>query len=196
MILDHAPGIGSYGDGMTGAGLALKVQEAYGFIASNYVAGDEIALFGFSRGAYTVRMVSGIVGQIGILGRVALERFPELVVGAFDTVGSFGLPAEFHKTHPHVASMFGFSNLDLGPHVELALHALALNETRKDFQATLWKMTEAGRQKGQTLKQVWFSGSHSDIGGGWNAHDSADVALAWMVSETAHLLAFDIEYVE
>ncbi|KAL8287629.1 hypothetical protein RQP46_003487 [Phenoliferia psychrophenolica] len=216
------PGIASYGEGLTGAGLATKVEETYAFLAGNYVQGDEIALFGFSRGAYTARMVAGIIGEIGLLGKVeaegaakkddtaTLEKSRKILepfrtraqaqikaaggfliklVGVFDTVGAMGLPTELHKTHPKAASIFGFSNT-------LALHAMALNETRRDFIVTKWTQTEEGRAKGQTLKQVWFAGSHSDVGGGWqDAHDLADVALAWMVSNTAHVLAFDPNYI-
>ncbi|KAK4705558.1 hypothetical protein P7C70_g627, partial [Phenoliferia sp. Uapishka_3] len=206
-------------------------------------------------------MVAGMIGDIGLLSKVQMERFPELftalktegstnadkaarvkatatlapfrelakqqiaaaggflikVVGVFDTVGSLGLPTELHKTHPHAASLFGFSNTvilvltnpvtkrssssfylkqELGSHIELALHALALNETRKDFLPTLWTQTLEGQQKGQVLKQVWFAGSHADIGGGWPAHDLSDLTLAWMVSHTQHILSYDTKYID
>ncbi|KAL8286983.1 hypothetical protein RQP46_003989 [Phenoliferia psychrophenolica] len=232
------PGLASIGQGMTGDGLVTKVEEAYAFLASNYVPGDEIFLFGFSRGAYTARMVAGIVGEIGLLDKVQMELWPTLfvelqtegsadkddkpeklteaaellatyrahakaqieaaggflikAVGVFDTVGAMGLPSELHSKQPEVASLFGFSNTGLGPHIELALHALAIDETRKDFRPTLWVQTQAGQAKGQVLKQVWFS----DIGGGWDEHDASDITLAWMVSETAHVLAFDPKYIE
>ena len=42
-------------EGGTGAGLAENVCEAYNFVVNNYSAGDEIYVFGFSRGAYTAR---------------------------------------------------------------------------------------------------------------------------------------------
>jgi uncharacterized protein (DUF2235 family) len=99
-----------------------NVCEAYCYIASNYLEGDEIFIFGFSRGAYTARSLAGLISNIGILGRRGLEKFQEIyadymnrqtnieawnkrwhhlvehqivkikVVGVFDTVGSVGIP--------------------------------------------------------------------------------------------------------
>lgn len=81
-------------------------------------------------------------------------------------------------------------------HVGIALHALALNETREDFLPTKWTQTEAGRKTGQLLKQVWFAGSHSDVGGGWSSHDSSDLSLAWMISSVSGILSFDEIFVQ
>lgn len=53
--------------GMLGFGLDKNIHEAYRFLVNNYAAGDEIFLFGFSRGAYTVRSLAGLVGKIGLL---------------------------------------------------------------------------------------------------------------------------------
>lgn len=53
--------------GVTGFGLGKKVKEAYKFIADNYKDGDEIYLFGFSRGAYTARSVAGMIRKCGII---------------------------------------------------------------------------------------------------------------------------------
>ncbi|VDC01832.1 unnamed protein product [Peniophora sp. CBMAI 1063] len=61
--------------GATAAGLGDKVQEAYGFIAHNYEPGDEIFLFGFSRGAYTARMVAWMIEEIGVLDRTDMDHF-------------------------------------------------------------------------------------------------------------------------
>ncbi|KAJ1303159.1 hypothetical protein OPQ81_011360 [Rhizoctonia solani] len=86
-IVFYQAGIGSeqnvysrYIDGTTGASLAEKVQEAYAFIAHNYSPGDEVFLFGFSRGAYTARMVAGFIGSIGILDRTAMDSFADIFI--------------------------------------------------------------------------------------------------------------------
>ncbi|KAL9716286.1 hypothetical protein Ac2012v2_000732 [Leucoagaricus gongylophorus] len=86
-IVFYQSGIGTennlwseYVDGATGASLAYKVEEAYVFIAHNYCPGDDIYLFGFSRGAYTARMVATLVGEIGILDRQDMDRFAEIFV--------------------------------------------------------------------------------------------------------------------
>src|SRR6202000_3564146 len=54
-------------EGMTGLGLDENIRSAYMFIAQNYLPGDEIFLFGFSRGAYTARSLAGFIGACGIL---------------------------------------------------------------------------------------------------------------------------------
>ncbi|KAH8835303.1 hypothetical protein DL96DRAFT_39490 [Flagelloscypha sp. PMI_526] len=84
-IVFYQSGVGSqknlfstYIDGVIGATLADKVEEAYAFIAHNYTPGDEIFLFGFSRGAYTARMVAMMIGAIGILDRQDMDHFASI----------------------------------------------------------------------------------------------------------------------
>jgi uncharacterized protein (DUF2235 family) len=55
--------------------LNANVCEAYFYIANNWEEGDEIFLFGFSRGAYTARALSGLIHSIGILGRREIHKF-------------------------------------------------------------------------------------------------------------------------
>lgn len=64
--------------GGTGAGLSENVIEAYNFIVMNYVPGDEIFCFGFSRGAYTARAVAGLVSDIGVIRPIDMHFFPEV----------------------------------------------------------------------------------------------------------------------
>lgn len=110
---------------MIGAGLNANVCEAYVYLATNWVPGDEIFLFGFSRGAYTARALAGLIDKIGLIPRHEIGKFQEIyndymarlidpeywqrrwghlktlhnvkikVVGVFDTVGSLGLPDNF-----------------------------------------------------------------------------------------------------
>lgn len=54
---------------MFGAGLAWKVQEAYSFLMEMWEPGDRVYLFGFSRGAYTVRVLAGMLHSLGLLSR-------------------------------------------------------------------------------------------------------------------------------
>jgi uncharacterized protein (DUF2235 family) len=72
-IVYYHPGVGT-GNGLdrligggTGVGLARNVRDAYAFLVNNYMPGDEIFLFGFSRGAYTARSISGLIDTIGLL---------------------------------------------------------------------------------------------------------------------------------
>jgi uncharacterized protein (DUF2235 family) len=64
--------------GLAGAGLAENVIEAYNFIVLNYLDGDEILCFGFSRGAYTARAVAGLVADIGIIKPLEMQFFPQI----------------------------------------------------------------------------------------------------------------------
>jgi hypothetical protein len=59
----------------TGAGLKQNVREAYGFICHNWREGDEIYLFGFSRGAYTARAIAGLISQFGLLTSRGMDGF-------------------------------------------------------------------------------------------------------------------------
>ncbi|KAL5342692.1 hypothetical protein BJX70DRAFT_355583 [Aspergillus crustosus] len=61
-----------------GWGLAEDVCEIYDFISNNYEPGDELFLFGFSRGAYTVRSVAGLISDVGVLSARHMSQFPEL----------------------------------------------------------------------------------------------------------------------
>ncbi|KAG1749947.1 uncharacterized protein EDB91DRAFT_1046998 [Suillus paluster] len=232
-----------YVDGSCGVFVHIeKVQEAYAFISQNFHPGDEIFLFGFSRGAYTARMVAMFIGAIGVLDRTDMDHFADIFVsyqklgketdptkieqleaslskwtsrdsrgkrradtdndsfsvkcvGVFDTVGSVGLPEELTHKSPSTKSIFGFPNNELGEHIERAYHALAINETRLDFNCCKFEQTEGGRRKGQILKQCWFSGEHSDIGGGWKDHDLSDLTLAWMVANIGDMLSIDFAYI-
>ena len=70
----YHPGVGTDGNliskylgGSTGTGLSRNIMSAYQWLCSNYNAGDNIFLFGFSRGAYTVRSLAGMIGYCGLL---------------------------------------------------------------------------------------------------------------------------------
>lgn len=71
-------GVESARQGGTGAGLMENVIEAYNFIALNYQEGDEIFCFGFSRGAFTARAVSGLVADIGVIKPLEMQYFPRI----------------------------------------------------------------------------------------------------------------------
>ncbi|WP_299733234.1 DUF2235 domain-containing protein [uncultured Tateyamaria sp.] len=72
--------LNTYGGGAFGWGLDAKVKEAYQFLAQAYQAGDEIYLFGFSRGAFTARSLAGMIRKCGIIE----DTSPEGVNAAFE----------------------------------------------------------------------------------------------------------------
>ncbi|KAJ7125623.1 hypothetical protein C8R43DRAFT_712084 [Mycena crocata] len=227
--------------GTTGGTLADKVEEAYAFIAHNFRAGDEIFLFGFSRGGYTARMTAMFIGEIGVLDRRDMDSFAGIFlayqklgkskddeeirrlkeelspwtkhdspgkkradsddtsfsikfVGVYETVGSLGLPEELTHRSPRIRNIFGFNDRVLGEHIQYAYHALALNETRGDFDCCKFEQSPRGLQKGQVLRQCWFTGCHADIGGGYKAHDLADLTLFWMAANLEEHLSLDYSY--
>lgn len=198
------------GGGM-GVGLNSALISGYRFLALNYEPGDQIFLFGFSRGAYTARSLAGMISFNGLLtlegvlsplnplnwaldvyrDRKAarplarrIRRFRELAyqgddrpqisfLGVFDTVGSLGIPGRGGKG-------FEFLDVDLSPEVLRARQALAIDDPRLKFTPAVWN------GNGSTdLKQVWFDGDHTDIGGGHPDTFLSDETLRWMVHEAS-----------
>ena len=101
-------------------------------------------------------------------------------VGVWDTVGALGIPFSLMGLFE---SKDEFYDTKMGSNVSFARHALAIDEQRQDFEPTIW-----APRPGVNLKQVWFAGSHADVGGS-NAPDkgtrliAADGPMKWMLSE-------------
>ncbi|KIJ26136.1 hypothetical protein M422DRAFT_272829 [Sphaerobolus stellatus SS14] len=109
------------------------------------------------------------------------DGFTIKCLGVFDIVGSVGFPEELSFFNKTFKQLFGFHDKLLPVHIENTFHAMALNETWKDFDVAKFIQTPEGKAKGQVLKQACFPGSVSDIGGGWRCHDLSDISLAWMI---------------
>lgn len=205
--------------GAFGLGLFNNVLSGYRFLAQNYEPGDEIFVFGFSRGAYTARSMVGMISKVGLLTRLALihEKLPEAVaryrqddvvatstgqstaefkrdychadtpiefLGVFDTVGALGVPGALRRSHQ-------FHDVKLGRAVRCARQALAVDEPRMKFEPCLWESPD-GATEDERVRQVWFQGCHSDVGGGYAETGLSDTALLWMVSEANKVgLVFD-----
>lgn len=189
-----------------GTAVASKIRDAYAFLAQNYEDGDEICIFGFSRGAYTARKLSGLIDRIGLLKRVDLghffliwrqlvdgktptipsgTRFPRIkCVGVWDTVGSV------YKT----IDALDIKDTSLPATIDVALHGLSLQENRKKFLPTLWTIPQGGLRANQILKQVWFPGAHSDVGGGYQRRELQDIALFWMAGEIKSFVELDLVF--
>ena len=217
-------GVGSDGrkvmGGMIGAGLDKNIQDAYRFLVHNYAHGDEIYLFGFSRGAYTVRSLAGFVRKAGLLRKSKARLIPDAYrlyrrrgapdseaarafrsahareiritfVGVWDTVGALGIPSRILKAITR-NRRYAFHDTSLGEVIRHACHAVAIDEKRIDFKPTLWKRAPGPRQ---TIEQQWFAGVHGDVGGGYPETGLSDIALSWMWSRAAALgLAFNRAY--
>lgn len=102
-------------------------------------------------------------------------------IGVFDTVGSLGIPL----TGPLATLVnrhWQFHDTDLSSQVDYAYHALAIDEKRGPFRPTLWNRRQSPGGTGtKDLQQVWFTGSHADVGGGRPESALAEIPLLWMV---------------
>jgi uncharacterized protein (DUF2235 family) len=65
--------------GIFGVGLLRNLSDAYRFIIFNYAPGDEIHIFGFSRGAYTARSLAGLLANSGLVSRRHAGRANEAI---------------------------------------------------------------------------------------------------------------------
>lgn len=193
--------------GISGAGLSENIIQAYYFLTQTWNVGDEIYLFGFSRGAYTARSLAGMLYSCGMMKRniingekLSREAFniyktatkeernsyklmhypiPVFFIGVWDTVGALGIPITLLKGINSKLSQF--HDTQLNNEVKFAYHALALDEEREIFTPTLWDETK--KNEGQTISQVWFSGVHSDIGGGYPERFYSDITFRWMLEK-------------
>ena len=209
--------------GAIGFGVGDRMQRGYKFLCENYEPGDEIYAIGFSRGAFQARSLAGLVALAGIARSAAPEtvtavwdcyeqsklspdadRLNELraaacypvrikCVGVWDTVGNLGIP--FVK-RSLIKELQGFQNTQLSPLVDVGLHALAIDEPRGPFEPTLWTRKRGTAQpEEQIVEQVWFPGSHANVGGGFKDSRLSDIALLWMAERMTQTtsLAIDLE---
>jgi len=104
-------------------------------------------------------------------------------VGVWDTVGALGIPLDiFDKINKDLFNT-QFYDVRLNKTIEFAFHAVAIDEHRKPFVATLWEQDPDANANGQILEQVWFTGVHSDVGGGYSNTDLANCTLNWMIEK-------------
>lgn len=109
-------------------------------------------------------------------------------VAVWDTVGSLGVPqiSLFDKLGlPRASKEYKFYDTNLSGNIRHAFQALALDEHRAPFTAAVW---ERNNLKSCTtdLRQVWFPGAHSNVGGGYDDQEIANITLAWLASITLH----------
>ena len=79
---------------------------------------------------------------------------------------------------------YSFLDTSLHPCVKNAYHAVSIDERRREFPATLWSGAPA---PGQTIEQVYFTGVHCDVGGGYPETGLSDITLAWMMGKAKAL---------
>ena len=213
--------------GITGLGLSANILECYRFLSDNYQENDDIYLFGFSRGAFTSRSLCGFIDKVGIVTKADVYYLPDLyrlyrqsasdatveefcqsksisrfrarikMLGVFDTVGALGIPIGGLNDvlNDLEIANFQFHDVSLSPIVDHAYHALAIDERRLPFKPSLWNAIPANSET--VMEQRWFTGVHSNIGGGYRPDGLANIALHYMVEKAKECdLQFDSEYLE
>lgn len=238
---------------IAGAGFSENLLQCYQFIYDNYNAGDKIFLFGFSRGAATVRSLANFIHYFGVLpksrpklvklaykiykagieeretstvehenkvpeesapqeltdrGMQSLTELQDAVIrgtplnkmaeqfvhahpnqwaaidflGVWDTVPALGFPGAVIDTFVNYVPGWKhrYHDFRLHPSVKNAYHALSIDDDRKWFHPTIW---DAYNKDYQKVEQVWFSGSHTDVGGGFREPGLSDISLEWMVQK-------------
>ena len=229
----------------TGYGLDDTVLAAYEFLVNNYEDGDQIYLFGFSRGAYTVRVLAGLIHKVGLVSpqqvnlagsglsaykqfssdvapkfgldlhaltdagdedgplaatpfdnaaqfaRITSTRWPNIrFVGVWDTVASVIVPRPDRFYWPSLEELaFTLQN----PSVKTFRQAISIDERRCMFRLKKWDEPQTfahnrfndAHAEPQDILQVWFSGVHADIGGGYPEVQSglSKYPLIWMIGE-------------
>ncbi len=256
--------------GAFGFGLSRNVRDLYEQLCRHYEPGDKIYIFGFSRGAFTARVLAHFIGLCGILDRtrdaintsicdqpsdrkmssdrglksgvkdayrsyrqwywdnadptasiakcvrsfwykfwrikvatpdgfrqqkaIKLKSTKPVIyfVGVWDTVDALGMPIkELSDVIDRALYPYKFPDHVLGPDVTFARQALAIDEARHSFTPLPWDECLFGSDnkfEGKVrLRQVWFAGMHSDIGGGYPEDTLALISLDWMIAEVKTL---------
>jgi len=210
--------------GAFGDGLEDNIHDAYRFLVANYEEGDELFLFGFSRGAFTARSLVGMVRKCGILGRPYYNHYKEATeLYHNDEHPKDSGPTRFREQY----CLYGNKDIDvrcmgvwdtvgaLGIPLrglrwltrrEYQFHDTELSGTVKEAYQALAIDEHRGSfepsiwdykpKDWQHIEQVWFCGAHSDVGGGYAEQQLSDIALQWMMDKAQGAgLAFDAQAV-
>ena len=203
-----------------GTGINTSIMNGYATLCSRYHAGDSILLFGYSRGAYAVRSLAGLIGRIGLIRaedaterRIARAfRYYEATepsqsakdfcdaychadvdidfLGVWDTVKSLGLPYPILNRLAPMATEF--HDHSLLNNTRNAFQALALDENRTSYSPLPWRIKD---DYNGNVQQVWFAGAHADIGGQIvnrpQARPLSNIPFVWML-ERAESCGLDL----
>src|SRR3984893_15513777 len=222
--------------GAFGIGLRRNVIDIYKFVCRNYqTEADEIFGFGFSRGAFTIRVVTGLILDQGLvqadneidLHRLATAAYKDYhsrkyhtvwweifnkdykippttaaaynkpvnsirFLGLWDTVAAYGLPVdEMTRGVSKWIWPLELPSRVLDPRVQRACHAPALDDERTTFHPVLWDESaqvpaspdQPRPLSDERISQVWFSGMHSNVGGGYPDDSLAHIPQYWIMNE-------------
>jgi uncharacterized protein (DUF2235 family) len=177
--------------GIYGEGLDRQILGGYRFLRKRFADTDwqpeknKVFIFGFSRGSYAARRLAGMIDYCGLPRseadvnlawnlylqqdqasiaelKVQGRLFPITIemLGVWDTVKATN-DRDFHDTKLPACVSHGY-------------HAISIDEKRKFFPILRWNSD-------QRVRQLWFAGVHSDVGGGYTEKGLSDITLRWMV---------------
>ena len=212
-VVYYDAGVGSsfFLSGVFGWGVETNIHEAYQFLCLNYAPGDEIYCFGFSRGAYTVRSLVGLIHYAGLLPRKHIQHtgeayrlyreikkesetiaefrknyktfsIPITLLACWDTVGRLGIP-----------EVIPWLPFDRWANRKYRFHNTTLSPLvenalhavaidERHRNFVVTPMERLPNNPQQRLRQVWFPGDHMSIGGGsYHRRRLSDVSLLWMI---------------
>lgn len=246
-----------------GLGLSKNIRELYKYAVMCYQPGDQLYLFGFSRGSHTIRLLAELICNFGLLNPESFDNEQELdkaifalqkkfkaairnawikniffgkphqseqairkkteqsfdcetknyqknlekiikkqtvptskkenhthifcdikirFIGVWDTVSAVGMPIE-EMRNSLLFAHHAFVDHKLHPNVQRACHALAIDEKRHTFKPELWNQSNDHDRK--RIEQVWFSGVHANVGGGYDKDQLSLISLEWMINQAS-----------
>ena len=186
-----------------GYGISDNIADAYQFLMrENFQTDDSVYFVGFSRGAYTARALCGMLHIIGLLREDNEGLIPYSIRMIKQRKIDFAVAADFKKTFcreckPHfigvwdtVSSVgwvynvahFPGTKATHNPDLRFIRHAVSIDERRAFFRQNLFGPPHDPEQD---IKEVWFAGVHSDVGGSYPESESqlSKIALQWMICE-------------
>src|SRR3989344_157293 len=225
-IVYYDQGVGSgnilirYTGGAFGEGLEDNIHDAYRFLIAYYEPGDELFLFGFSRGAFTARSIGGMVRKCGVLGREHIQHYRDAIAlyrsehrptdpaavkfrKDYCVCGCEDIKVKCIGVWDTVGALGiplrGLRSLTRGKH---QFHDTELSGVVENAYHALaiderrTPFTPAlwmyKPKPGQTIEQMWFCGVHSDVGGGYPERGLSDITLDWVIDKARGVgLAFD-----
>ena len=205
--------------GLTGEGIEANIRDLYRSIAYNYADGDELYLFGFSRGAFTVRTLAGFMHHFGLVHKGDDFFVPDLFAAYQAGQDLQAVRSQRHFRYLHEVrysppitfigvwdtigalgapgilgdllngNRFSYHDIELNSNVLNACHALAIDERRVPFKPSLWLRPPGWSGR---LEQTWFAGVHCNVGGGYSPDGLANEALHWLI-EKAEALGLEVD---
>jgi len=185
--------LGNFIGTVTGLGGRSRINDMLARLAKNYPTDQIIDVIGFSRGASLAIHFCNCIAADGIkLASGEVVKPSIRFLGVWDAVGAFGIPTG--PILPFQKINLGWKIRSIPSIVGHCFHALAFDEHRPPFV-----VTRLDKESDDTnLQEVWFRGTHLNIGGGNGnpppARGRHNIALNWMVDHAKSVgLVFDEE---